>query len=88
MQGAGKKMVKRSASLQLNKLEEVKNWVKLSFNLLGKDYKAELAKARDFIELDKVLGLRKLSLVVLSEHVEAKLDPVFDVVDLVQLEAR
>ena len=45
MQGAGKKMVKRSASFQLNKIDDVKNWVKLSFNMLGKDYKAEFAKA-------------------------------------------
>jgi hypothetical protein len=28
------------------------NWFKVSFNVLGKDYKAELMKARDWIEID------------------------------------
>lgn len=53
LEGAGKKMIKRQVCLQLNQIHDVKNWAKLRFNLLGKDYAAELNKAREWIDLDQ-----------------------------------
>lgn len=49
MEGKGSKLVKRSVCLQLNKIEDVKSWVKARLNLIGKDYYTEIQKAYDFI---------------------------------------
>ena len=45
----GSKIVKRTVALQFNKVDDVRNWFKVRYNLLGKDYQSELKTAKEFL---------------------------------------